>query len=155
MRSVAHDLARRDAQLGAQRAAVHDHRRDFRPPPVNGHTRPRITVAEHSVRVAVLVRDVEELDPDLAPQCVAHALVHDFHETYTGDIVSPVIRLLARESAAYKELVARLDLVIREKLAMAPPTPAQAAAVRKADMLALEIERTACLAPSPPPPAAG
>lgn len=121
----------------------------------NGHTRPRITVAEHSVRVAVLVRDVEELDPDLAPQCVAHALVHDFHETYTGDIVSPVIRLLARESAAYKELVARLDLVIWEKLAMAPPTPAQAAAVRKADMLALELERTACLGPSPSPPGDG
>lgn len=116
----------------------------------NGHTRPRITVAEHSIRVAVIAAHLTS-DADTA----AHALVHDFHEAYAGDIISPVIRLLARDGDAYKKLVATLDAVIWRAIDIPPPTAAEAAAVRKADMLALELERTACLGPSPAPPGDG
>jgi hypothetical protein len=135
----------------------------------NAHTRPRISVAEHSVRVAVLAyaslrapaSSPLMLTVDAPPRlAVQHALVHDFHEAYAGDIISPVIRLLARDDGgrAYAGLVARLDAAIWTRIGLSASTGGSlgvAAAVRAVDMLALELERTACLGPSPCPPGDG
>lgn len=117
----------------------------------NGHTRPRITVAEHSIRVAVLAA---HLTIGNEAEAGAHGLVHDFHEAYAGDIISPVIRLLSRESDAYKKLIAKIDEAIFTKIGH-EPVSMDIAAVRQADLLALELERTACMGPSPAPPGDG
>lgn len=51
----------------------------------NGHTREFYSVAEHSV-LAALVAASERLDP----ATILAALLHDAHEAYTGDWISPV-----------------------------------------------------------------
>lgn len=53
-------------------------------PRFNGHTNTRYTVAQHCIAVS------ERVDPKYA----LAALLHDAHEAYTGDIVSPLKILL-------------------------------------------------------------
>ncbi len=95
------------------------------------------TVAAHSMLVASLV------DVRYKP----HALLHDAHEAYLGDIIAPVWQLLCRECELDREkvdeLVHGIDEMIWSAFGLAPTLSADAyKAIRTADMLALHYERT-------------
>lgn len=136
----------------------------------NGHTIGDIpwSVAQHSVLVESLLPD----DADVTTRM--HALLHDAHEAYIGDFVSPLflaVDALCRQevreenshtgtppSSYLKEIATRLDVVIFATFGVRP-TQATWAAVKTADMLALRVEADRLMAPRrrewtflPPPP---
>ena len=87
-----------------------------------GRSPVRLSVAHHSVLVA-----------DRVPDCARiHALLHDAHEAYLGDIQRPVSRALAC-GAALHDLRRRLDAAIYAALDVPQPSPLVRAAVRLAD----------------------
>lgn len=55
----------------------------------NGHTKSFYSVAEHSVRVALLVMELVPEENDKAEWGLA-ALMHDAAEAFVGDIISPI-----------------------------------------------------------------
>jgi hypothetical protein len=75
------------------------------------------------------------------PNGVHHALMHDFHEAYTGDIPSPVKQCMGKEGkAAVKALEDHLDGVIYGSLDLNPPTQAERAKVKVVDFACLVLE---------------
>ena len=80
------------------------------------------SVAQYSVLVADLV---ENINPDL--DVARYALLHDAHETYVGDIISPVERALARlhpaSAKAIQNLKKILDRSIFEAFGLEFPVP--------------------------------
>jgi hypothetical protein len=75
------------------------------------------------------------------PSGVHHALMHDFHEAYTGDIPSPIKQCLGKEgAAAVKALEAHLDGTIYAAMNVDPPTPQQRAKVKVVDFACLMVE---------------
>lgn len=81
----------------------------------NGHTVTTsfYSVAEHSVRVADRVREL--LTPSsntlYATKLELHGLLHDAHEAYIGDVVTPFKRVLNK--LAGRDIFAEAELAIR------------------------------------------
>jgi hypothetical protein len=78
---------------------------------------------------------------------LAYALAHDFHEAYTGDIPSPVKRVMGE---GVKVLEKYLDGRIYESLGLPPPTEAMLRYVKLCDLAALIIEAPLFGPPSAP-----
>jgi hypothetical protein len=91
------------------------------------------SVAQHAVLVQRLV--VEAGRPELG----LAALHHDSHEAFAGDVPTPLKRMLGIQ---YVDVCDRLDDAIGQALGIEWPTPgtAEAAAIKRADGRALEIE---------------
>lgn len=111
-----------------------------------GHTRILITVAEHSLAVA---RRVRQLGGDRnETRC---ALLHDAHEAYIGDMISPLKALLRERGETTFE---RIDAAATEQIAAAfgvDWTDRAVELVRQADAEAMAWERTRIKGPPPAP----
>lgn len=107
-------------------------------PRFSGHASYHLTVAEHSLVVAKMV----ELDggSDLA---VLHALMHDAHEAFTGDIPSPFKRYLRDEWAVdINEIQATFQTNILAALDIPMLTDIHSQElITQADIRACKIER--------------
>jgi len=101
-----------------------------------GHARRPYSVAEHSVRVAALVE----------PEHRRAALLHDATEAYCADLARPAKRL--PELAGYRDLEARVWAAIAARFDLPLELPA---AVKRADLVALDLERRALLGQEPHP----
>lgn len=86
------------------------------------------SVAEHSIHVSYLVPEEHALA----------ALMHDATEAYLGDIPSPLKRLLG---AVYKDLETSWALEIGKRFGLGTQLAHLPEAVKKADLIALEMER--------------
>lgn len=95
----------------------------------NGNINAFYSLAQHSVVVSRIVESEHPFDNDL----VLHALLHDAHEAYTGDIITPI----KTQFGAIYEIEERLDRVIMEVFGLEPKMPD---AVRRADETALVTE---------------
>lgn len=102
-----------------------------------GQIRKFYSVAEHAIKVSDLVREVA--DPELA----LHALHHDSHEAYVGDVPTPLKRLLGE---AYENMTAKVDWAICQSLDL-DRSLLEHDIVKEADALALRYE-AALLKPS-------
>lgn len=100
----------------------------------SGHTMHGIeplTVAQHSLMVHDIAKDLTD-----DPVAVLAAVSHDFEEAYTGDIITPVKRMLKDtsfirdiESSIQKQLMPDFDIDAHYKV------------VRYADLISLHLER--------------
>ncbi len=111
----------------------------------NGATRPECSwsVAAHSILAAYLAKD-----PDVYP----YALVHDAHEAWCCDLISPLKKylehLVGRD--VVKPMTDRFDKLISEYFGLQWPWPEHIArAVKRADMLSYSLEKKLFLAPTP------
>lgn len=91
----------------------------------NGHISEHYSVAEHSIMVADIVAE-ESKDPQL----ILTALLHDAAETYLGDVVSPLKKLLP----GYMEFEKSVEACIAKRFSLVYPFPE---AVARADKQAL------------------
>lgn len=101
-----------------------------------GHVNaPFYSVAQHSCVVADLV----------APEHRVHALLHDAHEAYIGDISSPMKAALRALDPNFPRalwmLEQRIINAIYESAGVARPSPGVGAIIKQADMIALAIEQ--------------
>ena len=103
-----------------------------------GHCLRFYSVAQHSVLVSNLVPDELSL----------HGLLHDAAEAYLGDMISPLRRTLRDSSPMYEALHSRVDMAISRRFGLRPLTPAQAAALKHADLVALATERRDLMRPT-------
>jgi 5'-deoxynucleotidase YfbR-like HD superfamily hydrolase len=78
-----------------------------------GHTPVPLTVAEHSIRVAHVVRHVTN-DVELT----LRALLHDAAEAYVGDVTAPVKRYIRRQTYALDVLELRVQRAILERFGL-------------------------------------
>ena len=93
-----------------------------------GHCKGFYSVAQHSLVVAQLV-----------PRHLrAYGLLHDAHEAFTGDLISPLKALIGEP---IRKIERRLDALIYEAAGIAPPTEEIAATIKRADVVALATER--------------
>lgn len=103
----------------------------------NGHTEGEpYSVAHHSMLVADLLASW-----GAPPAIVREGLLHDAAEAYYGDIVSPLKRAMVaicRDVSDFETVAERVDLVVRKTLGL---NPDQSHLVRRADLVALAIER--------------
>jgi 5'-deoxynucleotidase YfbR-like HD superfamily hydrolase len=99
-----------------------------------GHTEVAYSVAQHSVMVSDLVRSYD-------PRVRLAALMHDAHESITGDITTPVKQYL-RQSSAWKKLEHRLEDFFATTFSYDVDV-AHGELVKEADNMALWIERQA------------
>lgn len=101
-----------------------------------------ISVAEHSLRVYGMVRDAGG-----SPVAQVHALMHDAHEAYMGDISTPVKRAL-QELAGFdvvKSIENSLDAAIASALKLPIATDHEHQLVKLADYWAMAFEKSALL----------
>lgn len=94
-----------------------------------GNTNKFYSVAQHSVLVSKLV------DPEFAKE----ALLHDASEAYLGDVIKPLKVILGH---AYDSLEKNFEKVIAHKFNLRQ-TPQIKAAIKRADMHAVELEHEA------------
>lgn len=115
-------------------------------PRFNGHTLRPWSVADHSL----LVLDL--MPADTTPLILLAALLHDAHEAYLGDITSPVAAAIrgTRDACPIDGLKTLFDVAIAAALAF-PADLFRHPEIRKADHLALSIERELLMAPSATP----
>lgn len=102
----------------------------------NGHTlgdHP-YSVAQHSVYVADKV-----LDATKDRRAALHALLHDAHEAYMGDIVTPLKRV-PRVMHVVEDIERALQHVIREAHGMNPPSKQVQQIIHLYDLQALAVE---------------
>ena len=104
----------------------------------NGHTEGEpYSVAHHSMLVADLLASW-----GAPPAIVREGLLHDAGEAYYGDVVSPLKRAMVagicRDVSDFEMVAERVDLVVRKTLGL---NPDQSHLVRRADLVALAIER--------------
>jgi hypothetical protein len=100
----------------------------------NGHCLKFYSVAEHSVHVSKLV----------APAQALWGLLHDASEAYLGDVPTP----LKKELVRFKEL----EQVMMEAIARRFQLDAEDhAAIKKADIRMLRVERNVLMVPPPKP----
>lgn len=104
----------------------------------NGHTRRPWSVAQHSL----LCDDL--LPHDAHPALRLGVLLHDAHEAYTGDMISPVARSLDAYLPGAKQAFDRMKNSIQREIdyAIGAPylTPKQRAEIHSIDMLAVITE---------------
>ncbi len=98
-----------------------------------GHTKNFYSVAEHSVRCAIMMRD--ELPDNFELQL--HTLLHDASEAYIGDVVRP----LKHSMPDYCLLEKRTMKAIRKALRLNRPTEDEAAFIKYVDDTLLMTER--------------
>jgi hypothetical protein len=72
------------------------------------------------------------------PEGVEHALMHDAHEAYLGDIPTPVKNLLGRD--AFEKVAGKVDMRIYEMLSCGTPDSDSKRRVKYVDSAALFIE---------------
>jgi len=77
----------------------------------NGHLNYFYSVAQHSVIVSRIVESAHPFDNKL----IFRALMHDAHEAYVGDIVTPVKRALG---GVFEEIEDKIDRAICDKFDM-------------------------------------
>lgn len=102
-----------------------------------GYGDPEWTVLHHSLLTAVIA-----LRNNMGPEVAMHALLHDTHEAYTGDIPSPIKRLIADTGKvdAIGQVEAELDKRIYAHLNIKPPDAATRRKVKQCDQVALILE---------------
>lgn len=108
-----------------------------RQPRYNGHTHGMhsYSVAQHSVWCAGFVRQRWG-----APaRVMLHALLHDAHEAYTGDVPAPV-KAIPGVGEALRPVEDQLQRAIYQALGLREPTPAETELVRAADAMAYSAE---------------
>ena len=108
-------------------------------------------VAQHSLLVESLMPTNSSASDRLV------ALLHDAHEAYVGDLITPVkqaMNMIPRSSTyadppafAFTNIASKLDTAIWKAFGLEPST-ATYDAVRKADMLALAVEKEVLTAPA-------
>jgi hypothetical protein len=114
----------------------------------NGQVPRFLSVAEHSIKVAAMAEHLVMLDvragkiaEEYAFQAALHALLHDAHEAYLGDIISPIKRCIMHVMGDPWEVIeSRVQDAIMLAYYLGPPTPEVAAAVNLADQYALYCE---------------
>jgi hypothetical protein len=109
----------------------------------NGATPRPYSVAEHSLLVAeIFERQLGMTNP------VARlaALLHDAHEAYLGDLISPVKGHLGQES---RVLEASLERAVQERYGLRTAAAAYRQQIRDADLIALATERRDLMPPHP------
>jgi hypothetical protein len=90
----------------------------------NGHTKFPISVAQHSIHVALL-----------CPTCPLTALLHDASEAYLGDVTKWLKS--TPEMALYRELEAHIQHLINAKFGGLEPLPPE---VEAADRIMVRLE---------------
>ena len=121
-------------------------------PRFGGHTTQFYSVAEHSVRVALLaMATIGKRDGFLEGRnldSARWALLHDAHEAYSGfgDVCSPAKQLLP----GLKEIEQRLDYAILERFNL-PQYPDLVRLVRHCDLTLLATEARDVMGPPPQP----
>lgn len=99
-----------------------------------GHCRGFYSVAQHSLFVAQLI----------PREWRAYGLLHDAHEAFTGDLISPLKALLGDP---IREVEARFDRLIYEAAGLALPSTDIRACIKTADRVALATERRDLVSP--------
>lgn len=101
-----------------------------------GHCRGFYSVARHSINVARLLK----------PEMQIYGILHDAHESWTGDIIQPMKQLLGYQ---IKQIERRIDPVIFEAAGIPKPSDQVRAAVKAADLTMLATERRDLMAHLP------
>lgn len=112
----------------------------------HGHTKGPLpwSVAQHSVLVESLLPE----DADTVTRL--HALLHDAHETYIGDMTTPVIAAIGTDlQAKVWSLKYVIDCAIWQVFGLIAPTSEQHGMIKLADRHALDFERHFLLGPAP------
>lgn len=100
-----------------------------------GHVPVFMSVAQHSVLVAHLARDL-----GLPDEHYGAALMHDAHEAYVGDMVSPAKRLVGRP---YTNPADAIQAAIHRALGLPPLNAHAIGLIKRADEMALGLEQKA------------
>ena len=95
-----------------------------------GHTYWPYSVAQHSVGASYLV----------PPEFAFEALMHDAHETYVNDIMSPLKHFLPD----YKRVETDVELTVRQRYGLPPKMSLE---VKQADLIMLATEKHVLLHP--------
>lgn len=106
----------------------------------NGHTNEFYSVAEHSVYVAELAdMYMQRQGNGIAdPKILLTALLHDAHEAYLGDVISPVKAVLG---TSYSLLEDRINRVIEDRFGIEFLDPETRRIVAGCDLAMLKRER--------------
>lgn len=107
------------------------------------------SVAEHScvvlwIGLELARREVGPLPPPELRNLPAHLLLHDAHEAYTNDIISP---LKCEWGGCVKVTQYKAQRAIEQHFGLPEPTIAELDIVKRADAMALRLERDKLLAP--------
>ena len=117
----------------------------------NGHCRGFYSVAQHSVLVADIVQADTGATPytDDGREMLLYALLHDAHEAYISDIITPVKQALGMDRAI-TEATDRLDAAIFAAAGLPVEMPGHVKrAVKNADLTALMTEKRDLLTDAP------
>jgi hypothetical protein len=114
----------------------------------NGATSRPYSVAEHSLLVAEIFERHLGMHNPVARMA---ALMHDAHEAYLGDLISPVKRHLGEEC---RVLEASLERAVQERYGLRTAAAAYRQQIRDADLIALATERRDLMPPTHRPWAA-
>ncbi len=98
----------------------------------NGHVYGFLSVAEHSMRVARILRGQGHTD-----LVVATGLLHDASEAYLGDMIGPLKHL--PQLSLFREIEGRFELAIAQRFGLLYPTPSE---VKEADGIDGRAERS-------------
>lgn len=109
-----------------------------------GHCLRPYSVAEHSLLVCEIAE--RECGVDLFGQLAA--LLHDAHEAYCGDLHTPGKRMVGD---SWRWFEGRLERLVHSAFAMNTASQAHAAAIKRADLMALATERRDLLPQTPTP----
>ena len=101
----------------------------------NGHCDKFYSVAEHSIRVAAGLGEV-------GSRLWCLGLLHDAHEAYIGDVVTPVKRVLLDFNESWRRLENRTQSVIYTALGIRPPSDSERQLVRESDHSCLMWEKS-------------
>lgn len=102
----------------------------------NGHFKdvPPLTVAQHTQLCVDIAKTIFPGDTDTILGCI----VHDFGETYYGDITTPVKKAMGE---TYRTFADPIDKMINDKFIPRIDWPAVEDRVKICDLLSLDVER--------------
>jgi hypothetical protein len=109
-----------------------------------GHTREEWSVLQHSVFVNLIIEHYRTFDQELR----AAAILHDAHEAYVGDIVTPLKNIIGVENSALMKIVSRIDKCIANKFLSKERSVFDADLIKEADIMAMIIEGERFLHPN-------
>jgi hypothetical protein len=109
-----------------------------------GHAARPYSVAEHSLLVAEIIRDVLRA----GPEAQLAGLMHDAHEAYTGDMHTPG---KAEIGPDWRLFEGRWERTVRRALGLEFAFLDHAALVKQADLIALATERRDLMPPQGAP----